>query len=267
MDQGTEPIRQDIDQIRASMSEKMERIEAKIKGSVDETTSSMRRMVDVRYQVAQHPWAALGVAVLAGVALGSMGDDGDQGERWGGAGSSMSSAEAYERARGLSPYPTGYGASGYSTSYGAQGRSQQTYGGYGTPNFGSQGFGAQGYGAQGHSQQTYGGYGAQGYAPQGYTPQTGGEHTRPYEHGLNGGANRSEPPSQRAGLRDQIDQQFGGEIEALKGAAISSLVGLLRDTIRQSFPSLHQEMERLRREQGGASATPSYSAPSSTTTS
>jgi hypothetical protein len=229
------------------MSDKMERIEAKIKGSVDETTTSVRRMVDVRYQVAQHPWAALGVAVLAGVALGSVGDDDGQRERWGGDGSRMSSAEAYERARGLSPYPTGYGASGYATSYGAQGHSQQSYGGYGAPSFGAQGFGAQGYGAQGHSQQSY----------------AGAERGRPYERGANGDTAQSSHQAQRGGLREQLDQQFGGEIEALKSAAVTSLISLLRDTIRQSFPGVHQEMERLRREQPGAAATASASYPAS----
>jgi hypothetical protein len=71
MDQGTEPIRQDIDAIRDSMSDKMEQIESKIKGTVEDT----RRMVDVKYQVSQRPWAALGASILIGYALGSIGGD------------------------------------------------------------------------------------------------------------------------------------------------------------------------------------------------
>jgi len=53
------------------MTDKMEQIESKIKGTVDDT----RRMVDVKYQVSQRPWAALGASMLIGYALGSMGGD------------------------------------------------------------------------------------------------------------------------------------------------------------------------------------------------
>src|SRR6185503_15218701 len=71
MDQGTEPIRQDIDAIRDSMTDKLEQIETKIKGTVEDT----RRMVDVKYQMSQRPWAALGVSLLVGYTLGSLGGD------------------------------------------------------------------------------------------------------------------------------------------------------------------------------------------------
>src|SRR5215211_4559535 len=67
MDQRTEPIRQDIDSIR----DKLEQIESKIKGTVDDT----RRMIDLKYQVSQRPWAALGVSLLVGYTLGSIGGD------------------------------------------------------------------------------------------------------------------------------------------------------------------------------------------------
>src|SRR5262245_25381872 len=71
MDKRTEPIRQDIDSIRDSMTDKMEQIESKIKGTVEDT----RRMVDVKYRVSQRPWAALGASILIGYALGSIGGD------------------------------------------------------------------------------------------------------------------------------------------------------------------------------------------------
>src|SRR5215203_5450175 len=73
MDQGTEPIRQDINTIRDSMTDKIEQIETKIKGTVEDT----RRMVDVKYQVSQRPWAALGVSLLVGYTLGSIGGGDD----------------------------------------------------------------------------------------------------------------------------------------------------------------------------------------------
>src|SRR6185503_10568279 len=71
MDQGTEPIRQDIDSIRDSMTDKIEQIETKIKGTVEDT----RRMVDIKYQVSQRPWTALGISLLVGYTLGSIGGD------------------------------------------------------------------------------------------------------------------------------------------------------------------------------------------------
>jgi len=73
MDQRTEPIRQDIDSIRDSMTDKIEQIESKIKGTVEDT----RRMVDIKYQVSQRPWAALGVSLLVGYTLGSIGGGDD----------------------------------------------------------------------------------------------------------------------------------------------------------------------------------------------
>src|SRR5204863_5811815 len=73
MDQRTEPIRQDIDSIRDSMTDKIEQIETKIKGTVEDT----RRMVDIKYQVSQRPWAAMGVSLLVGYTLGSIGGSDD----------------------------------------------------------------------------------------------------------------------------------------------------------------------------------------------
>jgi len=51
------------------MTDKIEQIESKIKGTVEDT----RRMVDIKYQVSQRPWAALGVSLLVGYTLGSIG--------------------------------------------------------------------------------------------------------------------------------------------------------------------------------------------------
>lgn len=73
MAEGTEPIRQDLDSIRDSMTEKMEQIESKVRGTVDETVTTVKRTFDVRQQVDQRPWVALGAAVLAGYVVGSMG--------------------------------------------------------------------------------------------------------------------------------------------------------------------------------------------------
>jgi hypothetical protein len=56
--------------------------------------------------------------------------------------------------------------------------------------------------------------------------------------------------SSKPGVINQLTRQFGGEIEMLKTAAVTGLLGIIRDTVRQNFPSMHQEMERMRRDQG-----------------
>lgn len=71
----TEPIRQDIDAIRDSMTQKMEQIESKVKGTVDTTVEQVKRTFDLQQQVSERPWAALGLAFAAGYVLGTMGGD------------------------------------------------------------------------------------------------------------------------------------------------------------------------------------------------
>ena len=50
-------------------------------------------------------------------------------------------------------------------------------------------------------------------------------------------------------MLDQIMDQFGDEFQLLKAAAITSLIGLVRDAVRQNLPALDQEVARLRSEQ------------------
>jgi ElaB/YqjD/DUF883 family membrane-anchored ribosome-binding protein len=69
----TEPIRQDIEAIRDSMTDKMEMIESKVKGTVDNTVQTVKRTFDVKEQVREHPWVAFGAAVATGYVLGSLG--------------------------------------------------------------------------------------------------------------------------------------------------------------------------------------------------
>lgn len=73
MAEGTEPIRQDLDSIRDSMTDKMEQIESKVRGTVDNTVSTVKRTFDIRQQVDERPWVAMGVATAAGYVLGSVG--------------------------------------------------------------------------------------------------------------------------------------------------------------------------------------------------
>lgn len=75
MAERTEPIRQDIETTRASMTDKLEQIEGQVREKVDTTVSQAKRAVDVRQHVNERPWLAFGAAVVAGYFLGSMGGD------------------------------------------------------------------------------------------------------------------------------------------------------------------------------------------------
>jgi hypothetical protein len=151
------------------MTDKMEQIESKIKGTVDDT----RRLVDIRYQVSQRPWAALGASILIGYALGSIGGDDTP----------------------------------------AQPRPGEPYRYYAAP---------------------------------------GEERPRPPHEPVSSYQDASfarQEDARRAaqpGFVDQLMDQFGDEIQLLKAAAISSLFGLIRDTVRENMPALNQEVERLR---------------------
>ena len=183
MDQRTEPIRQDIDSIRDSMSDKLEQIESKIKGTVDDT----RRMIDVKYQVSQRPWAALGVSLLVGYTLGSIGGDDHRTQPQPGEAFRYYTEPKDDRARSTREYDT-------ASREAAFGRPADT------------------------------------------------------RH-----------PAQ-PGMLDQIMDQFGDEFQMLKAAAVTSVIGLIRDTVRQNLPALDQELSRLRSEKEGDTTTsaPTY---------
>lgn len=78
MAQGTEPIRQDIDELRGSMSETLEQIESRVRDRVDTTVDTVKRNFDLRRQVQSKPWLSLMVAMGVGFALGSRGGGGDK---------------------------------------------------------------------------------------------------------------------------------------------------------------------------------------------
>jgi len=180
MDQRTEPIRQDIDSIRDSMTDKLEQIETKIKGTVEDT----RRMVDLKYQVSQRPWAALGVSLLVGYTLGSIGGDDRHAQPQRGEQFRYYGQANDDRARSSREHDTDTHSSSFA--------------------------------------------------------QPAGTHHKP-----------------QPGMLDQIMDQFGDEFQLLKAAAITSVIGLVRDAVRQNLPALDQELGRLRSEQEGSSAAPS----------
>jgi len=180
MDQRTEPIRQDIDSIRDSMTDKLEQIETKIKGTVEDT----RRMVDLKYQVSQRPWAALGVSLLVGYTLGSIGGDDRRAEPKRGETVRYYAERNDDRAHSVRERDTDARAATFT------------------------------------------------------------QHTD---------TRRAAQP----GMLDQIMDQFGDEFQLLKAAAITSVIGLVRDAVRQNLPALDQELSRLRSEKDESSTTPS----------
>jgi len=88
MDQRTEYIRQDIDATREAMTDKLEQIESKVKGTVDDLKGSVENTVetvkenvkqafDIKQQVNERPWMMLGASVVTGYVLGSLGGSDD----------------------------------------------------------------------------------------------------------------------------------------------------------------------------------------------
>lgn len=80
MDQEQELIRRQIEEARASLKQKLELLEGQARDAVKRARAgvdkvhhavdAVQRTFDVKRQVADHPWAAVGVAMLAGAALG-----------------------------------------------------------------------------------------------------------------------------------------------------------------------------------------------------
>lgn len=64
MDQRSDDIRQNIDHTRDALTEKLDALEVRA-----------RETFDIKHQVAERPWVALGAAVAAGYMLGSMGGE------------------------------------------------------------------------------------------------------------------------------------------------------------------------------------------------
>jgi hypothetical protein len=159
------------------MTDKIGQLETKIKGTVEDT----RRMVDVKYQVSQRPWAALGISLLVGYTLGSIGGSDDS------------------RAQPQRGEPFRY----YDETHDSRARqARERENDARNPSF---------------------------------TAHNDTRHTA------------------QPGMIDQIMDQFGDEFQLLKAAAISSVVTLVRDAVRQNLPALDQEVGRLRSEQGSTS--------------
>jgi hypothetical protein len=71
MDKRSDDIRQDIEYTRASLDEKIDMLQSK----ANETIDQAKQAFDLKYQVGERPWVALGAAIAAGYVLGSLGND------------------------------------------------------------------------------------------------------------------------------------------------------------------------------------------------
>jgi ElaB/YqjD/DUF883 family membrane-anchored ribosome-binding protein len=92
MDAEPEVIRQDIEQTRSALTEKLETLEEEVMGTVrnaketveetienvtetvQETVETVQRTFDLEYQMQQRPWVLIGGSVVAGVAAGFLAD-------------------------------------------------------------------------------------------------------------------------------------------------------------------------------------------------
>ena len=205
MDQRTEPIKQDIDNIRDQMTEKLAAIEGKVKGQVNDTVDTVKQAFDIKQQVGDHPWAALGVSVLAGYVLGTLGDSDDSGTQY------RADYSRHEQPRyQFAGSEHGKGESGY------------TSGGYNSSSYSSHANSspAQSSPAASSSQAQY-------------TPQ---------------GSSNSFAQQNKGGFLNDLMDQFGGELDTIKTAAISSLVAMVRDSIKDVLPQFSQEYDRVRQQ-------------------
>lgn len=71
MDKRSDDIRQDIEDTRASIDEKIDMLQGKASEAVEQT----KQMFDVQHQVTERPWVALGLAIAAGYVVGSLGGE------------------------------------------------------------------------------------------------------------------------------------------------------------------------------------------------
>jgi hypothetical protein len=96
-------IRQDIEETRQSLTEKLETLESQVMGTVQharetveetigsvkstvsETVDTVKRTFDLEYQIGRHPFIAAGLAFLGGAAVGAMAK-GARHHRWQGPG-------------------------------------------------------------------------------------------------------------------------------------------------------------------------------------
>lgn len=131
MDQGSNHIRQDIDQTRAALTEKVDTLQDKARESIETVQAKARQAFDLHTQVSERPWIALGAAVAVGYVLGSLGGNSDNDDyrysppsnmnyEKSGSNGYRSSPSAPSQPSASSEYRYTPGQSGYSADYSQQ---------------------------------------------------------------------------------------------------------------------------------------------------
>ena len=69
MDQRAPEVRQDIERTRAALTSKIEMLDARVRGSVEETKNRVKQSVSPRHHMQQHPWSMIGISILTGYML------------------------------------------------------------------------------------------------------------------------------------------------------------------------------------------------------
>lgn len=219
MDQRTESIRQEIDQTRESMAEKIEQIESQVYGTVDDVKQSAYDTVDrvkeqfnVQRIVNERPWAMFGASMLAGFVLGTMiGSD--------------ESHHSYDYERGSR---RDYGDYDPRESYRYLSETSR-FTEHPTPPPGSREASQRSEGNGGHGEQHYG---------------HESDRLRAQREYAAAGPSRS-----RSGFMSSMQDQFGGEIEALRQAAITTATSTLRNMLKENLPQFAEEFDRARQQQ------------------
>jgi ElaB/YqjD/DUF883 family membrane-anchored ribosome-binding protein len=241
MSEETDNIKHDIESTRESMTAKMEAIESKIMGTVDDVKTSVNTTVeqvkqtfDIRQQVHERPWTMFGASLVAGLVLGSLG------------GSDDDDYKGYSRKEYR-----------YSPSSDAQ---------QGARNYGNQGGEYRYYSSSPSSSQSS--YSNQGneyrYSPSGAQSNYGGQSSYGSQQNYN---NQSSFGGQASGLMASISNQFGDELNVIKSAAITTVGNMLRDMIQQNLPQFGEQYERYRRQYGMADSNSTGSGATSGSTS
>jgi ElaB/YqjD/DUF883 family membrane-anchored ribosome-binding protein len=85
-EQNADEMRQEINRTRSALADKLEALEDRVMDTVasaqatvhdsiqtaQDTVATVKRKLDIRYQVAQHPWGMVGGSFVVGLALGGL---------------------------------------------------------------------------------------------------------------------------------------------------------------------------------------------------
>lgn len=72
MDSATHDVQAGREETRAALTEKIAMLEQRVRDSVEEATATVKRTVDIDYQIDHHPWRTMGLSLLFGYLAGSM---------------------------------------------------------------------------------------------------------------------------------------------------------------------------------------------------